>query len=335
MLFRKIYLRVRFFLNSAREIIGKLVFIAIALVLFYAFLNNYIFEKIILGNANNYKAEAKYEEAIKFYDIAYFYYGINHYSKNNRQLYFDIPYKKAMCYLAENKKTESIESMLQGLTAIQEDCGVFSPETAYFLRKYLIDYYLANHNVRLAKRAYENLVLICKNIGCNDNEMSDMIRLAGDIYYEQKKYPEAISLYEQAYSLISIQNNIDFDVFSRVVERICDYKVENEQKGDAINIYKSSINLMENSSGVSDELKADMLIRLGNVYGSDDSLDSMKAYEKAVGIIKNLPKTSTLRQNFLKYLTILKDLYTTNNQYTKAQEVETEIIREKRFSFMF
>lgn len=335
MFFRKIYLRVRFFLHSTKEMTGKIVLIAIFLILFYAFINNYLMEKIIVGSADTYRVESKCENAIKLYDVAYFYYKLNHYTKENQQIYFDIPYKKAVCYLAENKRKESINSMIQGLTVIQEQCGIFSPQTAYFIRKYLVDYYISNNNVRLAKRAYDNLIVIYKNIGCSDSEMSDMIRLAGDIYYEQKKYPEAISLYEQAYDLIAVQNDIDYDVFSRIVNRICDYKLQNGQKEDAIKIYKSSIALLDSSRSVKPELAADMLIKLGDIYGNENSLEAMNAYERAVYIVKSLPKSSPLRQNLLKYLTTLKELYVANNQYTKAQDIETEIIKEKRFSFMF
>lgn len=301
--------------------------------------NGILFKNIIVAQAYNFQVTKNYKNAITFYNIAYFYYNINHFSQDNKELYFEIPYRLSICYLNENDKKDSVESMLTALTSIQEKSGIFSPDTAYFMRKYLIDYYLTNNNVYLAKKEFNNLLTIYKNIGYNQTETVDMIRLAGDLYYQQKKYDEAISLYQQAYEAISVQKNIDYDVFVKVVNRICDYEIESGHSNEAIKIYKSSINLLDNSAGQT-ELEANMLIDLGNLYidsdgGNKGRSEAIDCYEKAIRLIKKLPRTNYLRKDVNNYLEKLGKMYTKNNQFHKSQQIDAELLRRKRFAFLY
>ena len=83
---------------------------------------------------------------------------------------------------------------------------------------------------------------IYKKIGYTDNEMSDMIRLRGDLYYSQEQYDVAMRFYRKSYDSISKQSNIDYDILTKIVNRIAAYEVQNGDKDDAINLYQSTIN---------------------------------------------------------------------------------------------
>ncbi|MFA7657983.1 MAG: hypothetical protein WCY19_00960 [Candidatus Gastranaerophilaceae bacterium] len=337
MLLRKIYLKIWLFLYSIREILNGIVVIAMITTLLYLFLNNFIFEKIILVRADSDQIKRDYDSAINFYNISYFYYNINHFSKNNKEIYLRIPYEISICYLNENKKEQSIEEMLNAITAIQKQYGIFSRETAYFIRKYLIKYYLENNNIRLAKQEFNNLMTIYKIVGYSDSEMSDLICLKGDLYYQQKRYDSAMALYEQAYSAISTQNNIDYEILAKIVDRLCDYEIVNNNTAEAINIYQNSINLLKTSGWRQQELTAKMLLKLGDLYTKENNQTktAIKCYEEAIGLIKKLPSNNYLKQNISEYLTTLKDLYNQDGQFHKVDEIDLELARKRRFSFLY
>lgn len=338
MFLRKTYLKIRLFLYSIRKVVSSLIAFAIVAVLLYSFINSFVFDKIIYKEAESNQAHEKYDSAINLYNLAYFYYGLNHYSQENKDLYFEIPYQISLCYLAQNNKTDSVETMLKALTSIQTQYGIFSRENAYFIRKYLIEYYLDNNRIGLAQREFNNLMIIYRNIGYNGNEMSDMIRISGDIYYQKKRYDTAINFYEQAYKSLSAESNIDYEVFSKIVGRICDYEVINQRPDAAANMYKSSIKLLKNTGKQENELTAKMLLRLAELYttmGNVQITDAISCYEEAIGIIKKLPKTSYLKQNISQYYLALKGLYNQSNQFHKAEEIDVELARRERFGFLY
>lgn len=338
MFYRKLYLKARIFFYSIRKALSSFVIFAIIAVLLYSFLNSFIFKKIIYKEAESMQAHAKYDSAINLYNVAYVYYGLNHFSDDNKELYFGIPYQISLCYLAQKNKPASVETMLKALTGIQTQYGMFSRENSYFIRKYLIAYYLENNRVTLAKREFNNLLIIFKNIGYSGNEMSDIIRISGDIYYQQKRYDTAINFYEQAYKALVAQQDIDYDVFSKLVDRICDYDVINGRQDAAIDMYKSSIQILKNTGKHEDELTAKMLLKLAGLYtsmGNNQITGAINCYEEAIDIIKKLPKTSYMRQNITQYYLILKGLYNQTNQFHKAEDIDVELARRERFGFLY
>ncbi len=336
MLFRKLYIKIRLYLYSIRKILNGAVTFAMLTIIFYLFLNSFVMERVILGKANIDEINHRYNSAITFNDIALSYYKINHFSTSNKQIYFMLPYKISACYLALNNKKASVQSMVEGITAIQEQYGIFSPETAYFIRKYLIEYYLENNKVHLAKQEFDNLLTIYKNIGYSNSEMADAIRLSGDLFYQQKRYDRAMEFYEKAYNSISVQSDIDYNVFGRVVVRICDYEVAKGRVDKAIDIYKSSISILKSSNNKTPELTSEMLMNLGNLYKKDQksTKDAIICYEEAIAIIKKLPRSTYSRQNISKYFLILKDLYNDDGQFHKVDEIDVELARRERFSFL-
>lgn len=338
MLLRKIYLKTRLFFYSIRKLTSGFIIFAIIAILLYSFMNSFIFKRVVFKEAESKQAHAKYDSAINLYDVAYFYYNLDHFSNENKELYFDIPYQISMCYLGEKNKPKSVEVMLKALTSVQTQYGIFSRETAYFMRKYLIQYYLENNKINLAQREFNNLLIIYKNIGYNGNEMSDIIRISGDIYYQKKLYDTAINFYEQAYKSLSAQSDIDYEVFSKIVNRICDYEVMNKRPEVAVNMYKSSIQTLKNTGKKEDELTAKMLLRLGELYttiGNTQQNEAISCYEEAIGIIKKLPKASYMKQNISNYYLTLKGLYNQTGQFHKAEDIDVELARRERFSFLY
>lgn len=305
-------------------------------VLVYLFLNSFFFGQFIIGKANFDEAHKKYPSAIGFYTTAYLYYKINHFSEDNKISYFGLPYKIAICYLKENNKAKSVWSMVEGMNSIQKQYGSYSKENAYFIRKYLIEYYLNNDKPIFAKQEFKNLLLIYKKVGYTDNEMADLIRLSADLNYQQKKYVTAISLYEQAYKASQNKQDIDYNIFSRIVNRICAYKIKIGEAKIALSLYKDSINTLKASGPKQDELTAQMLMTVGDYYSKDDKTtkEAILSYEDAVQVIKKLPNTNYLKQNLNEYLLTLKALYEKDNQTLKAREIDLEIARKRRFSFV-
>lgn len=334
--FRKYYLKIRLYLYSIRGILNAIAITLMTTILLYSFINYFIIEKIVLNKANFDEVHKEYDSAITYYNIAYFYYSLNHFSKGNKEIFMRIPYKKAICYIKENKKPEAVKAMITFLGAIQQDSGVFSRETADFTRQYLIGFYFYNNNYSLAYREFNNLIAIYRVIGYNSNEMADTLRICADIYYKQKNYDKAIDLYEKAYNLISDEKNKDYVIFAKIVNRIASFEVENAAAANAIELYKASIEILQSSGKQQNELTAEMLVNLAAIYDGDEkSTDaSITCYEQAIAIIKTLPATSELKQNIRTYLTTLKGLYDLDTKNTaKSREIDAELVKQKRFSF--
>lgn len=337
--YRKLYLKMRVFFYSRRRAINGIVVKIMLLILFYMFVNSILVERLLIGKAHSDEINNRYSSAISLYNIAYFYYYCNHYSEDNKKIYLEIPYRISMCYLKAGNREKSVESMLLGITAIQKQYGIMSKETGYFIRKYLIEYYLDNNKNVLARQEFSNLLVIYRTVGYNDNEMSDIIRLSGDLYYQQHQYDTAMGYYEKAYKEISKQNQIDYEVFSKIVNRICAYEIENQRVDNAVNIYNSSIEILKSSGRKQSELTATMLLKVASLYDkSEDNAVSKNAipyYEEAIAIIRTLPNTAFLKQNLKEYLLTLKDLDTKDSKYTNVQKIDDELTRMQRFSFLY
>jgi len=305
--------------------------------LLYMFFNFFFFEHFIISKANQDEAKQHYKSAITYYKIAGLYYKYNHSSNLNKKIFMEISYKIAICELKNNNKEGANKSLRQDLTKIQNKYGIYSKETASFIRQYLIPFYFIDKNLTFVQQEFDNALNIYSKIGYDKNTMADLIRIGGDLYYEKKQYPTAIVLYENAYKTIYKQPQMDYEVFAKIVNRICEYQVQNNNSDTAINLYKNSIETLKNAKPKQNEAIAGMLINLGDLYSKDDSttLSAINCYEEAIGIIKKLSQYSELKQNINTYLLTLKDLYTKSNQPQKASKIETELTRRKRFSFLY
>ncbi len=332
---RKLYLSIRVFLYSKRYIFNKIAIYSMCAIMLYAFVDSFVFKRVVVPLANSEQIQKNYRSAISFYYVAKAYYFVNHFTEENKKEYFNISYQISICYLKSGEKKKSIETMLNAITSTQSQYGIFSKETAYFIRRYLIEYYLENDKIDLATQEFKNLMTIHKKIGYSDSEMSDVLRLSGDIYYQQKKYDTAMEFYEKAYYNISAKKEIDYRVFERIVERIAEYKLKKGENEKAIGIYKSSIELLKSCFKPDFELIAETEIHLGDLYAKDDKQvkDAIVCYEDAIAKIKKLPKANYLRQNIVHYMNNLKDLYDRDGQYHKSDEIEIELARQRRFSF--
>lgn len=333
---RKIYIKFLFFLYSMRKPLSSLVLALIVFILLYSAFNNGFVNSILINKANNDSLNKNYKNAIKTYTMAYMYYDLNHISYQNKKMYLDLPYKISMCYLAEGDRQKALNVMLRSLSLIQTKFGIYSREHAYFLRKYLINYFLQSNNITLAKNGFTNLYLIYKKIGCSNDEKVDLIRLTGDFYYYQKDYDDAIANYLEAYDLISGQEYIDYEIFASMVNKIFDYEIERQNTNYAVDLYKKSIVLIKSGGKENVDFLLGMLIKLGDFYISQGATtEAINYYEQVISIIKKLPQNDYYRQRAVTYLKTLKDLYTTTRQYQKANYVDSEIIKEQRFSFLF
>ena len=258
MVVRKVYLKLRLFFYSIRNL-ANTALVDIMLFVLFAFVLNYVVsDRLIFNQANNDMLSGKYESAANLYNLSYAYYSLIHFTPANKEIYFAIPYKRAICYLKNHEPQKSIDSMSSGLTSIQHQYGVFSTENAEFTRKYLIEYYIDNHKLGLAENEFKNLVKIYKQIGYSQSEMTDMIRLSGDLYYTEGKHDVAIKLYKQAYKAISQEKDIDYEIYAKIVTRIAKYEIQNHDSGNALLIYKDAVTLLRNSGKKQNEITANI-----------------------------------------------------------------------------
>lgn len=337
MILRKLYVKTRLYLYSNRKIINTITVTFMISILAYLFINFFVFERIIFGKAQEDDLSGKYDSAIVFYNIAYPYYKINHFSKQNKEIYLKIPYGLSMCYLKKNDKEKALENIYIGMRSTKKEYGIFSHESATFIRKYLIQYYLANDEVKLAEKEFSNLLQIYKKTGYNNSEIADIARTKGDIYYQQKDYATAVEFYKRAYRASHLGTDTDYEIFSNIINKLCNYEIAIGKTDEAILIYKQALTALKASGERESALSADMLINLGDIYKENDLSikDAIICYEKAIEIIKQLPHISYLRQNLPAYLKTLKDLYNNNNQQQKARDIDAELLKIQRFSIFF
>jgi len=80
-----------------------------------------------------------------------------------------------------------------------------------------------------------------------------------------------------------------------------------------------------------------MLINLGDLYSQDDTTTkkAIKCYEHALKSIKELPRSNDYRENIKTYLVTLQNLYNKDGQSYKADEIDIELARQRRFAFIY
>lgn len=337
MALRKTYIQIRHYLYSKRFILNKIAIFLMIATLFYMFFNYFFFETFIISQANTQEAKKEYKSAILYYKIARFYYKHNHATSLNKKIFMEISYKIALCELENKDETESNIGIRRDLAKIQKTYGIYSKETAYFLRKYLIEYYFLANKIPLAQQEFENAVTIYTNIGYDGNTMADLIRIGGDLYNQQKSYETAYVMYENAYNVIIKEPQMDYEVFTEIVNRIAEYQIKQDRSDIAEILYKNSLEVLRNAPYKKNEAIASTLLRLGDLYAKDDNttIKAVNCYEEAIDIIKKLPRISESRQNINTYLSTLKDLYNKSNQPQKAMKIQDELTARERFPFLY
>lgn len=305
-----------------------MVVILIFTIFFYVFLNSFFIEKVLINNADYYKINNKYKNALIIYTPLYYYYKVNHFSDKNLNNYWQIIYKITLCYYAQNDIKKADNVLFHANTEIQNQYGMYSKYTAEFIRKYLLEYLLLTNRTELAQQEFNNLLTIYKKIGYSNNIMYDLTRLSGDIYYQGGKYDEAIAMYEKAYNTIPFQKNVDYEIFAKTVNRICEYEIKKGNTYQALEIYSDSIEILKNISNKKQELTADMLIKFASLNAQNEtSIDlAITAYKDAINIINTLPATNYLRQNLTVYKTELQKLQILSNKNNQTQETNKPAI---------
>lgn len=335
MLFKDPISKIEKFLSSEGKTISKFLVISVIAVVVYFFLNEILFGRFILDRAHYEQVNKNYSSAIDLYNIDYVYYSINRYSKENREKSFEISYNIAACYAKQGDREKSVKTVLDTLTTIQQTYGFFSWESAHYIRKYLTKFYFETGNYSLAYKEFNNLLLIYKKIGYNNSEMADLMTLCAELYSHQGDPDKASSLYKRAYKTISIQRDMDYTIFSEIVNKIANFDVQNKKTKDAIALYKKSIPVLKKSGEEQNELTAQMLLQLGDLYKQDSKTtkDAIKCYEEAIAIIEKLPSSAISKMNLGEYLTTLKGLYNKTNEIAKAKEIDVAIENQKRLAF--
>lgn len=333
---KKYYIMFRVFLNSKKHLLHDTITAGLVILALYFAINSFVFPVLVMGSANAEKQAGNCEKAIGIYNIAQFYYKFNHFSDENQRAYFEIPYQKAVCYLKMNKQQESLSSILGGMTTIQVQYGIFAPETAYFMRKYLIDYYIKLGNLKLATQEYNSLLVIYKKIGYSYSELADMIRLSGDLHYQRGNYDLAIEFYKKAYNAMQKGRISDYEIFYNIVTRIANYETANKNYDITKKIYTTGINSLLNSGKENRSLTASMYLQYGDFLAQQkNTKEAIISYENAIELIQKLPARDNLKRSLGTYLLTLKELYNEGGRFDKVREIDLKIARKRRFSFYF
>lgn len=333
---RKLHLKVKVFFNAYGKRIKTCAVNISVVLLLYFIVNSFIFAGLIMGFADASKYSHEYGKAISMYNLAGIYYKINHFSAKNKSIYFEIPYDKAVCYWEEGKKPESTKSMLDGIAAIQNQYGQTSVESAYFIRRYLIDYYLYCDKERLAELEFNNLLNIYKSTGYTTNDLADLVRLSGDLHYKKGQYDKAMDFYKRSYNAFSKGTDVDYDVFVKIVKRIAAYEAKKGNLTLASSILQASIETLKNSGKAQNSLTAELYLYYGDVCDKqNDFKGAVLAYEDAIKIIRNLPETNYLKRSLSDIYLVLKRFYGETGQYTKSTEVDIQLARKRRFHIWF
>ncbi len=337
MLIKKIYLKTRVFLYSKRKIINKITVYAMIFILLYLLLNSFILTKVIINLANQDKANQKYNNALFLYNIAYSYYGLNHFSDENKKIYLKLPYEISFCEYKNNRKKESEEILSKASSRIQKQYGYYSKENAKFKRKFLIKYYLLTNNPKAAKGELFSLFGIYQKVDFDQNVRADLLRIAGDTFFQQKDPLRAIFFYEKAYSIISKQQKIDYEIYTNIINRICEYEIKEKRTDNAIQTYKNTLTFLQKTNNINNESIPVIMINLAALYSKreETTKEAIQYYEEAIKQIEKLPKSSSLKPNLYEYYSDLKSLYIKNNQPHKASKIDVELARRRRFAFLY
>lgn len=342
MLNSKLYLKIKYYIRTNKRAINKITVKAMVVILLIIFLNSFFTVKVLVNKADIEQVNQKYSNALFLYNVASSYYNINHFSKENKALYLKIPYEIAVCQLKQKDKRQSLKTLSDASVKIVKQYGVYSKENADFIRQYLIEYNIQANNLQTASEELLYVFNLYRKIGLNQNIIADLLRQNGDILYAQANYQKASFLYNKAFSIIMQNYNknnidIDYEIYTKILHKICDCEVKTGQIDNAISIYKDTLNFLQKSDDKQNEAIANISLNLGDLYikKGDSFSEAINCYNNAIDIIKNLPKASPLRKNLYSYYKTLKDLYTKNNQSYKASDIDLELARRRRFAFIY
>lgn len=342
MLNSKLYLKIKYYIRTNKKAINKFTAKAMVVILLIIFINTFFSVKILVNKADIDQINHKYSNALFLYGLTYSYYNINHFSKENKALFLRIPYEIAVCQLKQNNKRQSLKALSDASAKIVKQYGADSKENADFLRQYLIEYNIKTNNLQIASEELLYAFNIYRKVGFNQNIIADLLRQNGDIFYAQANYQKADFLYDKAFSIIMQNYNknspdIDYEIYTKIVHNICDCEVKTGQVDNAINIYQDTLKFLQQSSFKQNEAIANISLSLGDLYikKGDSVSEAISCYNRAIDIIKNLPKASPLRKNLYSYYKTLKDLYVKNNQSYKASDIDLELARRRRFAFIY
>lgn len=321
MLGQRIYIKTMKGFQLLRRNFLKIAALAIIFYAFYWVVNDLFIERSLIPDANNLMQQKNYKSAIKRYKIAAKYYEINHYTLRARKKYCSVTYKITLCLLEQQDSKKAYENIFNTEKHIKWQYGYYSKENAYFIKNYLIDFYLKNENLNLARAAFKNLIIIDKKIGYSNSEMADLMRIAGDIYFKEKNVNAALESYSKAYETILREKNIDYEIFANVTNKICENQIQINMVDDAIKIYQQSIQTVRAAEKKQDFVLVNFLIKLGNIYATNDSTmnSAVLCYEEAISISKKLPQKTLPRQNLENYTAKYKKL-SAKNSFIKNME---------------
>jgi len=322
LLFQRIYVKSLKVLRILRRNFFKIVLGFMIFSISYWLVNDLFVERNLLADATNLMQQKNYKVATSRYKLALRYYQINHFTENTKHKYFDVSYKFSICLLKQNFKKEAIQNMLDTESQVRWDYGFYSKDYEYFLRNYLIDFYLQINNINLTKRTFKKIIAINKNLGCNYSEMADLMRVAGDIYFNEKDLKSALNFYNKAYTIITNQKIPDYLILMNITNKICANEVKLGLSDNAIELYENSIEITRQASKPQDLVLSQLLINLGDLYSQNDQtmIDSVNCYEEAIEITKTMPMNTFPRQNLQNYILKYKDLKAKNEFLQKLNK---------------
>ncbi len=224
----------------------------------------------------------------------------------------------------------AFENILNTQKDIQWQYGFYSKENAYFIKNYLIDFFIQNGNINLAKTAFRNLVAIDKKIGYDYSELADVTRITGDIYFAQGKIELALTFYNNAYNIISKEKNPDLKILMTITNKICENELKLQMIENVIEIYKHSIKIVRESPQKQETILVNLLINLGNIYSkSDDTMqNALDCYNEAILISKKLSIATTPRQNLENYISSYKKIKVKNDYLKHVENVNAPVLNK-------
>lgn len=307
---RKIFVSITKFLRPIKHNLDKIFIVIVSLCCFYFVLNDLFMERSLLPDANTLMHEKDYKAALGRYNLALFYYKLNHYTNHTKNNYFDVSYKVSVCQYNENQKKKAYENILTTAREIQAQYGFYSKENAYFIKKYLMEFYLENNELVLANNAFRSLLIVESKIGYSNSETADLTRLSGDIYFMAKDVNTALILYNRAYEIISKETKPDYEILMNITNRVAKNKLSLLMTKESIDLYKSSISIVRKAPKKQNEILVNLLVNLGDICAKNDYTvgEAAECYKEAIEITKKLSMKTTAKQNLVEYISTYKKL---------------------------